>query len=177
MFLGSGIGMLISYILVTALSASFSQTANPATGKAVIAFLFIFYFAYTAALTPLAVAYPAEILPYRLRSKGLAVNVSMIAVALVFNIFVNPIALEAISWKYYIVFCCVLVAFIINVACFYPETMGKTPEALETIFDGDSMFVFRRQQQRAAYEQEESVGSVSYGEAGRVGSIEGEEKK
>lgn len=39
------------------------------------------------------------------------------------------------------------------------------------------MFVFRRQQQRAAYEQEESVGSVSYEEAGRVGSIEGEEKK
>lgn len=50
LFLTSAIIMLISYVLVTALSGSFSSTGNAATGGAVIPFLFIFFAGYGIAL-------------------------------------------------------------------------------------------------------------------------------
>lgn len=58
-------------------------------------------------------------------------------VAIAFNTFVNPIALEAIAWKYYIVFVVVLVVMIITVYFYYPETRGHTLEQMAWIFDGE----------------------------------------
>jgi MFS family permease len=52
LFLSSAAIMLTSYVLVTALSASFAQSGNTATatGAAVIPFLFIFFASYSSAL-------------------------------------------------------------------------------------------------------------------------------
>lgn len=57
--------------------------------------------------------------------------------ALLFNLFVNPIALAAIAWKYYIVFMCVLVITMITIYYTYPETKGFTLEEMVIVFDGD----------------------------------------
>lgn len=54
-----------------------------------------------------------------------------------FNTFVNPIALDAISWKYYFVFLAVLIAMVVSVWFMYPETRGLTLENVAWIFDGD----------------------------------------
>ena len=54
------------------------------------------------AFTPLIVAYTVEILPYSLRAKGFNVFNFVISVALIFNQYVNPIALGNIGWKYYV---------------------------------------------------------------------------
>jgi hypothetical protein len=72
-------------------------------------------------------------------------------VANFFNTFVNPIALEAIGWKYYFVFIVVLVAMGLTVYFFYPETRGYTLEHMAVIFDGDD----------AAPSSEETAGRVS----------------
>lgn len=56
------------------------------------------------AFSPLIVTYTVEILPYPLRAKGLTVFNFSISVSLVFNQYINPIALGAISWKYYVSF-------------------------------------------------------------------------
>lgn len=53
-----------------------------------------------------------------------------------FNIFVNPIALEAIAWKYYLVFIAVLLLFGVTAYFVYPETKGYTLEQVAIIFDG-----------------------------------------
>lgn len=47
--------------------------------------------------TPLTISYPAEIWPYNLRARGLAVTLFSTQAAVGFNIFVNPIALQAIG--------------------------------------------------------------------------------
>ena len=57
---------------------------------------------YSLAFTPLIVSYTLEILPYSLRAKGFNVFNFTISVALIFNQYVNPIALDNISWKYYV---------------------------------------------------------------------------
>ncbi|WQF77419.1 Putative major facilitator, sugar transporter, major facilitator superfamily [Colletotrichum destructivum] len=139
LFLASGGIMLVAYLIITALSGSFATTGNAATGTAVIPFLFIYFFGYDIALTPFLTAYPVEIWQYNLRAKGLA---SMFLTSYsfnFFNIFVNPIALDPIGWKYYFVFVVVLVAMIITVWFYYVETRGMTLEGIAALFDGDDV--------------------------------------
>lgn len=45
--------------------------------------------------------------------------------ALVFNQYVNPIALDALNWKYYIVFCCFLACEFVFCWFFIKETKGQ----------------------------------------------------
>ena len=85
--------------------------------------------------TPLLTAYPCEIWPFRLRSRGLTVAWVASICAIFFNTFVNPIALNAIEWKYYIVFIVVLLIFGVTAYFFYPETKGYTLEQIAVIFD------------------------------------------
>jgi Sugar (and other) transporter len=57
--------------------------------------------------------------------------------AVFFNIFINPIALGAIQWKYYFVFIVVLVLMLVTVYFYYPETRGRSLEQIAYLFDGD----------------------------------------
>lgn len=52
----------------------------------------------------LNVAYPCEILPYRLRANGLMVQSFATNVMLFFNQYVNPIGIQHASWRYYFLF-------------------------------------------------------------------------
>lgn len=58
------------------------------------------YFAfYSMAWTPLPVMYASEILPFSLRTKGMALFAAFGTGANAFNQFVNSSALSAIGWK------------------------------------------------------------------------------
>ncbi|KAJ5172134.1 Major facilitator superfamily domain general substrate transporter [Penicillium capsulatum] len=136
MVLASSVTMLISYVLVTALSGSFASTNDTVIGGAVIPFLFTFFAGYCLALTPLLTSYPCEIWPYRLRSRGLTVTWLASICGMFFNTFVNPIALAAIQWRYYFVFMAVLIVFGVIAYLFYPETKGYALEQIAVLFDG-----------------------------------------
>lgn len=88
------------------------------------------------ARTPFLTSYPCEIWPYRLRSRGLTVTWVSTICGMFFNTFVNPIALAAIAWRYYIVFIVVLMVFAVTAFFFYPETKGYSLEEIAVIFDG-----------------------------------------
>ncbi|KAJ5980011.1 general substrate transporter [Penicillium waksmanii] len=135
LFLFSGAIMLISYILMTGLYGSFAETGNHATGIAFVPFVFVYFAGYDIALTPLLTSYPCEIWPFRLRSRGLMITWMSCIIAVIFNIFVNPIALEAIGWKYYIVYVVILVVYCLIVFFAYPETRGRSLEQMSLIFD------------------------------------------
>ncbi len=137
LLLWCSVAMLICYIIITGLSGSFAQTKNAATGIAVVPMLFIYYAFYDFSYTPLVVAYPAEIWPYELRSRGIAVSQMANFGALFFNAFVNSIALANIAWKYYIVYIGLLVVICITIYFFYPETRAMLLEEIARVFDGD----------------------------------------
>jgi len=84
----------------------------------------------------MAYAYTVEIYPYTLRGRGLAFSVSVTMAGLILGQFVNPIALESIGWRYYIVFCILLFIMIILVWFLFPETKGRTLEEIAELFDG-----------------------------------------
>lgn len=136
LFIWSGIGMLVSYIVWTACSAINSNTGSKEAGIVVVVCLFTFFFHYDIAYTPLLLGYPTEIFPYSLRSKGIALELFSIYGSLIIQAFVNPIGLENIQWRYYIVFCCFLVVFLAVTYFLFPETRGYSLEEIAVIFDG-----------------------------------------
>ncbi|RAL08766.1 putative MFS sugar transporter [Aspergillus homomorphus CBS 101889] len=135
LFFVSTAGMLVSYILVMGLSAGFATTQNFSIGIAVVPCLFLYYGFYDLAWTPLPVPYTAEILPFGLRTKGLAIFTSVGTMANSFNQFVNPIALQALAWKYYAVYVVILVFYLVFAYFMYPETKNHTFEEVSAIFD------------------------------------------
>ncbi|KAL4968904.1 general substrate transporter [Aspergillus stella-maris] len=137
LFLVSSVGMLASYIIISGLSGSFAQSGTSSIGTAVIPFLFIYYGFYDIAFTPLLVSYTCEIWPYNLRAWGLGLGMNSTRIALFFNTFVNPIILDAIAWKYYIVYCVLLVIISVTIWFWYPETKGYTLEEMAVLFGGD----------------------------------------
>ncbi|CBF84724.1 hypothetical protein AN8889.2 [Aspergillus nidulans FGSC A4] len=137
LFLTSAGVMLVSYIIITGLSGSFASTGSAPMGTAVIPFIFIYFAGYDIALTPLLVAYPCEIWPFALRSRGLSVAWFSAIGALIFNTFVNPIALSAIGWRYYFVFVAILICYGLTSWFVYPETKGYNLESISHIFDGN----------------------------------------
>ncbi|KAH7128762.1 hexose transporter-like protein [Dendryphion nanum] len=152
LFNWSGIGMCVSFIIWTACSARFAITGGSGLGSAVIAFIFIYFFHYDIAYTPLVIAYPTEILPYHIRSKGLSLNFFVIYCSLVLLSFVTPIALEAIQWRYYIVFCCTLFVSVILNWFLLPETKGRSLEEINDLFEDSHI--------RAAAEEKLELGGV-----------------
>lgn len=62
-------------------------------------------------------------------------------VALWFNQYVNPIALSAIGWKYYIVYVCWIAFELVIVWKFFIETKNTPLEEIAKYFDGDSALV------------------------------------
>lgn len=104
LFLVSASMMTLFYMAQTICFAEYAEHQSPSSGHALVAFIFLFFAAYDIAFTPLIVSYTVEILPYNIRAKGFTVFNFVISLALIFNQYVNPIAFDALSWKYYVSF-------------------------------------------------------------------------
>ncbi|KAF8551820.1 hexose transporter [Imleria badia] len=137
LFLVSAGLMTLFYMAQAICFSEYAQHGTAAAGHAVIAFIFLFYAAYDLAFTPLIVSYTVEILPYNIRAKGFNVFSFVISLALIFNQYVNPIALDAIGWKYYLVYVCWLAFEFVFLWFFVVETKNRTLEETAALFDGD----------------------------------------
>ncbi|KFZ11678.1 hypothetical protein V502_07461 [Pseudogymnoascus sp. VKM F-4520 (FW-2644)] len=137
LFLIAGVGMLISFTIWTACSAVYAKTGSSSAGSAVIAMIFLFYGVAGFAWPGLTIAYCAEILPYNIRAKGLALSGTLTACASVFNQYVNPIGLERLHWKFYFVYIAILVLECLSIFFLFVETKGPTLEEIAQLFDGN----------------------------------------
>lgn len=154
LFLTSVAGMTVAFTLQTACSAVYAQKQTASAGHAVIAFIFIFYAFYDIAFSPLIVSYTVEILPYEIRAKGFTVFNFAISLSLIFNQYVNPIALGSLGWKYYIVYVAWLSFEGVFLYFFLIETKGRTLEETAALFDGEDAVKAIAQ---AAHETNEAV--------------------
>lgn len=87
----------------------------------------------------LAYTYLVELFPYQQRAKGISVEQLTVRFAVFFNTYVNPIALDAISWRYYIVYCVWIFVEIATVYWLFPETHNRTLEELSFMFEGKAV--------------------------------------
>ncbi|KAJ7113157.1 general substrate transporter [Mycena epipterygia] len=136
LFLTSAGLMTLFFVVQTICFARFRISGNEYAAHSVIAFIFLYYAAYDLAFTPLIVTYTLEILPYNIRAKGFNIFNFTISLTLIFNQYVNPIALDALNWKYYIVYCVWLACEFVFLYFFVIETKSRTLEETAAIFDG-----------------------------------------
>jgi len=141
LFLVSTAGMLACWVPWTICSAEYNLHGTHGAGTAVIVFIFIYYAFYNLAWSGLLVGYCVEILPYNIRAKGMTMVFLCVDLALFFNQYINPIALDAIGWKYYIVYCIWLAVELAIVYTFYIETKNTPLEEIAKHFDGDAAVV------------------------------------
>ncbi|UZP32281.1 hypothetical protein NXS19_000097 [Fusarium pseudograminearum] len=130
-------GMGASYIIWTICSARNQQENFEHIGfaGAVLAMIFVFSFFYHA-ISPIGATYIMEATPYSLRAKASMLYQLTGNLAGVYNAFANPVAMEAISWKYYIVWCVAIGIHLTLIFFFFPETKGHSLEEVAEIFDG-----------------------------------------
>ncbi|KAJ1306558.1 hypothetical protein OPQ81_007559 [Rhizoctonia solani] len=138
LFLTSNIGMLLGFSMLTTCAGIFETTRASRAGHGVIASLFLYQAAYAIGYTPLLVSYTVEILPFFLRAKGLAMMYLFVTAALIFNQYTNPIALEALKWRYYLVYTVWLVFELAFIYFFAVETRNRSLEETAALFDGDA---------------------------------------
>ncbi|RDB26139.1 Lactose permease [Hypsizygus marmoreus] len=137
LFIVSNAGMLVAFGCWTITNALYINFNNTTAAKATIPLIFIFYLFYDMAYTPMLVAYTLEILPYRIRAKGFAFMNLTVMLTIAFNQFINPVAIDAIGWWYYLVYCGWLIVELVFVVTFIVETRGRTLEETAALFDGD----------------------------------------
>ncbi|KAJ9156813.1 Major facilitator superfamily domain, general substrate transporter [Coniochaeta hoffmannii] len=130
-------GMLLSYIIWTICSAINQQTNFEHKGYAgaVIAMIFLYQLFYHVC-SPVATTYIMEVVPYSLRSKASMMYQLSGNLAGVYNSFANPVAMKAITWKYYIVWVVIITIHLTVMWFFFPETKGLGLEEVAVIFDG-----------------------------------------
>ncbi|QPG77121.1 hypothetical protein FOA43_004525 [Brettanomyces nanus] len=149
------IGMLICYIVWTILSAINQQRNfnDKPLAQGVLAMIFLFNAFYNLGLNGLPATYITEVLPFSLRAGGVNLFQIVQQVVSVYNGFVNSIAMDAIEWKYYIVYCCWL--GVECVVCYFTfiETSGRTLEEVAEIL-GDGSAGMRETSGIAALEAE-----------------------
>ncbi|KAF5617704.1 MFS sugar transporter transporter [Fusarium tjaetaba] len=102
--------------------------SNDAASVASIFLLFAYSPCYCLALNTVTYTYLVEIWPYAERSRGIAVFQLFARSAEFLTTFVNPIGLANLSWRYFIIYCCILAYEVVFVYFFFPETAGKTLE-------------------------------------------------
>jgi hypothetical protein len=93
LFLFATGGMCASFVVWTIFAAEFKKTGINALGYLEVTFIFLYYVFYNCAWSGLLVGYAVEILPYKLRAKGLTLMFLAVDLALFFNSYVNPVAL------------------------------------------------------------------------------------
>lgn len=155
LFLISTLGMVLFWTLQTICFSLYSQHQNPAAAHTVIAMIFLYYGFYDIAFTPLIVSYTVEILPYALRAKGFTVFNFAISLSLIFNQYINPIALKNLGWKYYLVYVFWLTFETVFVYFFIVETKNRTLEETAALFDGDATvaMIFQKAAENAGITQ------------------------
>ncbi len=139
MFLAATGGMCGTFVFWTLTAGLYEDHGAPGANTAMIFFIWLFGVFYSLAWSGLLVGYAIEILPYRLRAKGLMILNYTIQAALTLNIYVNPLAFDFFgdhSWKFYLIYTCWIALEFAFVYYMYVETRGPTLEELARVIDG-----------------------------------------
>ncbi|KAF5372329.1 hypothetical protein D9615_009264 [Tricholomella constricta] len=113
---------------------------NEAATKAIIVCSYFFVCSFAISMGPVSWTYPAEL--YSLKIRGKAVSLAT-ATNWVFNFalaWAVPPGLANVAWKTYYIFATFNFAACIHIFFMYPETVGRTLEEVEEIFQQGHLF-------------------------------------
>lgn len=129
--------LCVVYTIWTILSALAQQSNFKDHGLAIGVVVMIYLYQPCNLPALIGIPYVMEICPYSMRATGSMIYQLSGNIAGLFNNYVNPIAMEAITWKYYIVWCVNLLVLWVIVYFALPETHGKDLEDVGEAFGSD----------------------------------------
>ncbi|KAF9888945.1 hypothetical protein FE257_008114 [Aspergillus nanangensis] len=134
--------MFVAFLLWTICSAKAEQSnyENKGLSAAVLLMIFIFQ-AGSHFFSPAVYTLVMEIPQYSLRSKASMIFSLAQNLAGIFNGYVNPIAMDAIGWRYYITYVVLLAFDFVIVYMYLPETANLSLEEVSGIFDGENALI------------------------------------
>ncbi|KAH7099036.1 general substrate transporter [Auriculariales sp. MPI-PUGE-AT-0066] len=133
----TGTSLLVIDLAITTALLSHPETSS-ARANAGITFVYLFMVIFSFGYTSMQAVYPAEILTYEMRAKGLAFLAIVTQAAVCINTFGMPVALQKIGWHVYLLFCLWDVFEVIVIYYTVVETKGFTLEEIEEVFDHPS---------------------------------------
>jgi len=104
-------------------------------------FIYLFMVVFSFGWTSMQALYPAEVLSYDMRTKGLALLTLVSQAASCINTFGLPSALEAMGFWVYVLFCVWDLFEVIVIYFTVVETKGLTLEEIEDVFENVSGLV------------------------------------
>ncbi|CAO2654537.1 Nn.00g112700.m01.CDS01 [Neocucurbitaria sp. VM-36] len=127
-------------VLVVSLWARYEagNSSNAAMGKGVIGTMYLVCLGFSGPMNAFIATYPAEIMPTCIRSAGVATAYVVMHTVMIVVVQITPLALQSISWRFFLIFLVANVAFVVILYVFYPETKGKTLEEMSALF-GDQV--------------------------------------
>jgi MFS family permease len=176
-FLLTGLGgILITLACECAMQAQYLGTTNEAGQRAAVFFIFLFIFFWSTFVDATQYLYLSEIFPTHIRSQGMAVGMVGLYTASIIILVAGPIALDVITWKFFLILICVTAVHWVNVFFFFPETKQRSLEDINVAF-GEKVAVHyygasaeEEKQYAAAIEEEEHRHHLHAGEKGSRGT-------
>ncbi|KAH7230264.1 hypothetical protein FSOLCH5_013660 [Fusarium solani] len=129
--------MIVVFSVWTALAAMYVRTEQRNYGIGVVVSIFLFNTFYGASWLPLNVAYPLEIVTTKQRGVYFSWTLFVISGSSFAVNYINPIGLESLSWRYYIItiaFNCLVLGIIYFT---FIETKDLSLEQIAVKFDKD----------------------------------------
>jgi MFS family permease len=116
-----------------------------AFGTAAAAMVFVYVLLFSSSWLMIPFIYPTEIFPTWLRAKGNAFGVAGWAIGFGGGSLLVPIMFAGIGEKTFYVFGAAMFAYIPIIYCFFPETAGRTLEAMDFLFASESLFTWHEE--------------------------------
>jgi len=140
MFLVGGLQGRFGHWLGSGDDAHWVIDDNKAATKAVIVCSYLFVCSFAITMGPVSWTYPAEIFSLRVRGKAVALSTASNWAFNTALAFAVPPGLNTIAWKTYFIFGTFNFAAFIHVFFMFPETVGRSLEEVEEIFQQGHVF-------------------------------------
>lgn len=133
-------GMTLVFVVWTALAERYLTLGNDGFGIGVVVMIFLFSTFSSFAWIPLIITYPLEVATAKQRGVFFAFTMFSINASAFVVTYINPIAIESISWRYYIIQCAFNGLMMLIIWFTFVETTGQSLEEIAGIFDGQDTF-------------------------------------
>lgn len=124
LLLTSWMALIIVNVAFVVTAQQFVTRTSKAAGLAHVVLLFLYLFIFFIPCGSLFFSYNVEVMPYSLRAQSQGVWAVQNKAINIFNGYVNAIALQRISWRYYLVYTGIMVVQLVLVYFLCVETKG-----------------------------------------------------
>ncbi|GAA5850611.1 hypothetical protein JCM5353_003960 [Sporobolomyces roseus] len=131
-------GVLCSNIWVVASSAMYARNGSKAAGIATVIGVWFYDGFFNLVCGPLFFSMTAEVLSFNIRAKGMMANALLVKAISIANSYMNPVALDAIGWRYYLVYTVLIVIQLFGWYILAVDTNHLTLEEIAVLFEGKS---------------------------------------